>query len=153
MISFSHREVGRKRVASDAAKRGSTQRCARRGGFTLIEVLATLMLMAIVLPVLMQGATLSSRLADDARRRTEAAGLAESKLAEIVATNEWQQTNLSGDFGTDWPGYRWTATVQPWPEDTTNAGIQEIDLQVFWSERGREYSMQVSTLAFTQVQE
>jgi hypothetical protein len=111
------------------------------------------MLMAIVFPVLMQGVTLSSSLADDARRKTVAAGLAESQLAEIVATDQWQQTNLSGDFGTDRPGYRWQATVQPWPQDNTNAGIQEIDLQVFWTARGHEQSLQVSTLAFNQVQQ
>jgi general secretion pathway protein I len=130
-----------------------SSRAARPRAFTLVEVLATLMLMAIVFPVLMQGVTLSSRLADDARRRTEASGLAEGKLAEIVATNEWQQASLSGDFGPDLPGYRWQANTAPWAQDTTNVGMQQIDVQVFWSARGHEDSLQVSTLAYNRVQQ
>jgi len=46
----------------------------RRAGFTLVEVLATIMLLAIVLPVAMRGVTISTQTASTARRRTEAAG-------------------------------------------------------------------------------
>lgn len=123
-----------------------------RRGFTLIEVLATLMLLAIVFPVMMQGITVAGSVADAARRRTEATGLAQSKLAEIVATGQWQQGNLSGDFGSDWPAYRWEATVQPWALDNTNESLQQIDLRVIWTARGREYSVSVTTLAYAKGQ-
>ncbi len=120
---------------------------ARTRGFTLVEVLAALMLMAIVLPAVMQGVSLSTAAATAARRRSEAAGLAGSKLAEIVSTGQWQGGGLSGDFGDDWRDYRWEATVQPWSEDTTDAGLQQIDLRVSWLFRGRDASVTVSTLA------
>jgi len=124
----------------------------RRRGFTLIEVLATLMLLAIVFPVLMQGITLASGAGDAARRRTEATGLAQSKLAEIVANGQWQQGNLSGDFGSDWPAYRWEATVQPWALDNTNESLQQIDLRVIWTARGRENAVSFTTLAYVRGQ-
>ncbi len=121
-----------------------SERCR---GFTLIEVLAALLLIAIVLPVVMKGVTLAGAAASDARRRTEAAGLAESKLNEIVATGQWQGAGaLNGDFGTDWPDYRWEATVQPWAGDSTSSSIQQIDLRVIWIARGHEDSLALSTL-------
>jgi len=110
------------------------------------------MLLAIVFPVMMQGITVAGSVADAARRRTEATGLAQSKLAEIVANGQWQQGNLSGDFGSDWPAYRWEATVQPWALDNTSQSLQQIDLRVVWTARGRENSVTVTTLAYVRGQ-
>jgi general secretion pathway protein I len=124
----------------------------RRRGFTLLEVLATLMLLAIVFPVMMQGITVAASLGDAARHRTEAGGLAESKLAEIVASGQWQQGNLSGDFGSDWPAYRWEESVQPWALDNTSQSLQQIDVRVIWTARGRENSVTVTTLAYVRGQ-
>ena len=58
----------------------------RRQGFTLVEILVTLMLIAIVIPVIMKGISLGAQAASDAKRRTEAGGLAQEKLAEILAS-------------------------------------------------------------------
>lgn len=120
---------------------------AGRHAFTLIEVLATLLLMAIVLPAVMRGMTLATAAASSTRWRTIASGLAKSKLAEIVATDQWQQGTLSGDFSPDQPDFKWQATVQPWPGDTNNAGLQQIDLTVTWVERGHDRSLTMTTLA------
>jgi general secretion pathway protein I len=128
--------------------RNTLRHSSRRRGFTLVEVLATLMLLALVLPALMQGLTLASSLADQTRHRTDAAGLAESKLNEIISDNTWQQGNLSGDFGTDWPQYRWEETTNAWTQDTTGLGLQEIDVTVLWTSLGREHSVTVSSLNY-----
>jgi prepilin-type N-terminal cleavage/methylation domain-containing protein len=125
----------------------------RRGGFTLVEVLVTLMFLAISLPAIMEGISLATKVGSQTVHRTEAAGLAQSKLAEIVSSEEWESGNLSGDFGADWPSYRWQADVQPWAEDTTSAGIQQIDVNVYWTEQGREQSIVLSTLAYARSQE
>ncbi len=116
--------------------------------FTLVEVLAALLLIAIVLPVVMQGISLATNAASDAKRRTEAAGLAESKLGEIVATRQWLAGGLSGDFAPDWPDYRWEALLQPYANDSSGKSVQQIDLRVIWTARSREQSVSVSTLAF-----
>jgi prepilin-type N-terminal cleavage/methylation domain-containing protein len=119
-----------------------------RRAFTLIEVLAAMMLMAIVLPPVMQGVALATRNASDARRRTEAAGLAEEKLNEILATNLWQGGTLAGDFGSDWPDYHWQASVNNWAADTTTVGLEQIDLNVTWTSRNRQQSVTLSTLTY-----
>lgn len=125
----------------------------RRRGFTLVEVLVTLMFLAISLPAIMQGISLATKVGAQTVHRTEAAGMAQSKLAEIVSTGEWQNGNLSGDFGTDWPAFRWEANVQPWAQDTTDASIQQIDLSVFWTDLGKQQSVTLSTLAYVRGQE
>jgi prepilin-type N-terminal cleavage/methylation domain-containing protein len=125
----------------------------KRPGFTLIEVLATLMLMAIVLPAIMQGISIASGTASAARCRNEAAGLAESKLNEVVATQQWQGGQMSGDFAPDFPQYHWQATVGDWQSDNSNVGLQQLDLKVIWTYRNREDSVTVSTLTYVRAQQ
>ncbi len=125
----------------------------RRRGFTLIEVLAALMLLAIALPVVMQGITLASSAGSLAKRRTEAGGLAESKLNELVATNAWQSNSLSGDFGPDWPDYTWTAELLTWSQGqglgTQGSNtVQQLDVHVLWRSGIGQQSVTVSTLVY-----
>jgi type II secretion system protein I len=122
-----------------------TQPPPRRGGFTLPEVLATLLLVAIVLPAVMQAISLATAAAGTARQRSEASALAESKLNELTATNQWQSGGLSGDFGEQWPGYTWQAEVQSWVEPSA----RELHVHVTWHARGRDYDVTLSTLVYT----
>jgi hypothetical protein len=116
----------------------------------LIEVMAALVLMALVIPTVMQGITLAGSIADNGRRRTEAAGLAQTYLANVVATQTWESGNLSGDCGPDWPGYSWEASVAPWPGDTAGAGLSEIDLTVTFNNGNvkKKVAVTLSTLVY-----
>ena len=128
----------------------------RRGksGFTLIEILVTLLLIGIVIPALMHVITISATAARDAANRNQAAELAKSQLALVVAGGQWQNGNgLSGDFSPDFADYQWSATVQPWAQDTSGMGINEIDLTVSWTQRGQKQSLELSTLAYPRQQE
>ena len=98
--------------------------CRRRAGFTLVEVLASLAVVLIALPVAMEAISLTTATATRARRQLEAGNLAASKLAELVATNAWQNGNSSGDFSSYSPNfsdYTWTSTVTQYQEATTGA--------------------------------
>jgi prepilin-type N-terminal cleavage/methylation domain-containing protein len=132
---------------------GRAMKRIHRRGFTLIEVLVTLLLIGIVLPAIMHGITLAMVAGDAARHRSDAAQLAISEMAQLVAGTQWSNTtNLSGNFSPDWPTYSWKATVQPWDQDTSGMGIQQIDLTVNWLERGREESLTLTTLAYVKGQ-
>lgn len=80
--------------------------------FTIVEILATLTLAAIVLPVVVNGVLLCLATADHARHQARAASLAQSKLAELLATGEVYDAEMTGDFGEDMPGYAWSRTGQ-----------------------------------------
>lgn len=115
-----------------------------RHGMSLAEVLATITIVAIVIPVAMQGVSLATSLASVTRQRAEATALAESKLSELVATGDWQATALAGDFGADWPNYRWRAAVSNWEEPD----MRLVELQVQWSARGQDREVKLDTLVY-----
>jgi prepilin-type N-terminal cleavage/methylation domain-containing protein len=124
---------------------------ARRArGMTLIEVLATIVLMAIVLPVAMQGVSSAVAASQNARQRSEAVSLAESKLAQLVATGEWQYGMLAGDFGADWPDYQWRGEAVSWQSSTT---LRQLSVRVSWVARNQERQVVVTTLVYGGAQE
>jgi type II secretion system protein I len=126
-----------------------------RRGFTLIEVLVTLVFLAIVLPALMRGIGMTTQTADRAKKRTNATVLGQSKLAELavsVSTGQAQNGSSSGNFDGQWSAYRWEAAIQNWAQDNTSEGIQEIDLKVSWDDLGSPRSITLSTLAYPRTQ-
>jgi prepilin-type N-terminal cleavage/methylation domain-containing protein len=132
------RERPRMLPASRAARH------ATPSGFTLPEVLACLVLVGLVLPGVMKGVSLAMAASDDARKRVEATGLAETKLSEIAGSASTSQ-NLStaGDFGDERPGFRWDAT-----SGTVDTDLTEIRVRVFWTGRGVERSVDLSSFAY-----
>lgn len=112
--------------------------------FTLIEVLATVLLLAIVLPVVMHGISLATSAASTSKHRGDAYGLCESKLNELLATGQWQYGNLSGDFSPDAPNYRWSAEVSDW----TEPNVEQLDVHVKWNARNAEQVVTLSTLIY-----
>jgi len=118
--------------------------CHCFGGFTFIELLATIVLMGIIMPVAMRSIGLCTRLGGQSRRQIEAASLACTKLTELTSSQDWQTGEKSGDFGPDWPGYRWTAVVSNWTDST----VSELELAVVWKSQGQERSVLLSTLVY-----
>jgi hypothetical protein len=104
-------------------------------------VLAALVLIGIVLPVAMRGMSLALAAAGHARHTAEATSLAEAKLNELITYGEWTAAGASGDFGADWPDYQWKA--QSYARDF---GLTEVIVQVIWTERSRERSLNIATL-------
>ena len=114
-------------------------------GFTLVEVLATILLLSIIIPVAMQAVSTATLAASAAKNRSTAAGLAESKLAELIATGDWQTGAVSGGFGDEYPDFRWDARAVNW----TEASVTQLDVVVSWktARRGDE-SIVLSTLVY-----
>jgi general secretion pathway protein I len=115
-----------------------------RRGFTFIELLATLVLIGLVMPVAMQTVALCTSLSGQSRQRIEAATLARTKLCELIVGKLWRTGSQNGDFGDDWPGYRWTATQGTWSDPI----VSQLDVTVVWTERGKERSVTLSTLVY-----
>ncbi|KPK48391.1 MAG: hypothetical protein AMK72_07070 [Planctomycetes bacterium SM23_25] len=118
---------------------------SRRGAFTIVELLATLALACMVLPVVVHGILLCLDTAAHARHVAQAAALAQSKMAELVATGQWYDAELEGDFGDSWPEYRWIAQIGEW-EDSR---LSQLDVYVVWNRLGRDRAVTLSTLVYT----
>jgi len=110
-------------------------------GFTLVEVLATLVLLGIVLPIAMKGVSTSLAMSSRAKHTAEAAALAQTKLNEFTI-DPANNAATSGEFP-DHPGYRWQVEQQP-----RDYGITEVMLHVTWQERGQDRRLTVSTLSY-----
>jgi len=120
-------------------------RCEGMGrAFTLVEVLAALVLVAIVLPVAMRGVSVALAAASASRRLAEATALGEGKLLELIVSGGWQGAELSGDFGPERPGCRWRAETGDWEDPA----LRLVRVTVEWTSAGRERSLTLSTLVY-----
>ncbi len=115
-----------------------------RGGFTFIELLATVVLIAIIMPVAMRSIGLCTRLGGLSRRQIEAASLAKAKMTELLVSGDWENGNQHGSFDEDWPGYEWKATVTNWTDST----VRQVDLTVLWESMGLQRTVTLSTLVY-----
>lgn len=82
-----------------------------------MEVLIALAVLGIALVPLfrMQGLTLSMN--ERSRFYSVAPKLAQARLAEVERKPFPEVTDGSGDFGTDYPGYTWTLSVEDLPTE------------------------------------
>ena len=114
------------------------------GGFTLLEVLATFVLIVIIIPVAMKGLSMIMKLTDQSVQKVEACSLAEGILTELVVTQDYLNGSMNGDFGEDWPKYRWETQVVDW----SGVAVKEITVYVYWEESLREEAVTLSTLVY-----
>ena len=105
-------------------------------GFTLLEVMIAIAILAIALTVLLGNQGKSIRLAEESKFALTASLLMSDKLSELEISEE-ELSNGEGDFGEEYPGYFWVVEVDT-PDFTdyptlqgTEPFIQQVDLSVF----------------------
>lgn len=115
---------------------------ANRRAFTLVEVLAALLLMAIIIPVTMDGLSVASRAGLMGQRKTAAMRVAERILNELTATNQGAQDSASGTHVDGVVEYPWSMTTEPWSMDS----MTQMTVRVTFTVQGRDYEVSASTL-------
>lgn len=123
----------------------SVRGCRRDGAFTLAEVLAALLLMAILVPVTMQGVTVASRAGTLGQRKATAVRIAERVLDEqivsrLVGTGTPYGTITEGDLA-----YPWTLKSDAWTEDEAST-LEIVTVRVEFNVQGITYDVSASTL-------
>ncbi len=108
-----------------------------------MEILAALVLIGLVLPAVMKGMSLVTILASDSAGKYEALDLAEAKLAEILLQEDWKDGADSGNFEDD-ENYEWTMDAADW----TESGLKQVNVTVFWEQRGRRKKINLTTLVY-----
>ena len=126
-------------------------RSARRGGFTLLEVLVAFVIMAVALGAIMQ--IFSTGLAGTraAEAYAQATQIAESRLAVIGVETPLAQGEKRGDAD---GGFQWHSVVRAYaPEDEGEDPIgallvkpYEITLTVVWREGRTERAVALKTI-------
>ena len=110
-------------------------------GFTLAEVLAAMLLLAIVVPAAIEGLHVASAAGTVATRKTEAARVAEQVLNENIVIGNWNQ-NQSGTVVANGAEFHWTLRNEPWPTDA----MQLLTADVTFVAQDRSCLVRLSTL-------
>jgi Tfp pilus assembly protein PilV len=124
------------------------KRARRRSaaGFTLAEVLAALLFMAIVIPAAIEGMHIASLAGTVAERKGEAARVAQRLLTESLITTNSDQAVQSGNLTEGQRQFRWTIQNDPWEQDRNQNVIRLLSVEVFFTAQNLEYSVRLSTL-------
>ena len=117
-----------------------------RSGFTLAEVLAALVFMAILIPVALEGLSIASRSGEVAARKSEAAVVGESILNENVVTTNWNTSLQNGTVRQGLHDFQWTMRNDPWTQDPNATTMRQLSVEVKYKAQGRDYSIRLSTL-------
>jgi type II secretory pathway pseudopilin PulG len=131
------------RVAQSRHSSSVSRHSRRSAAFTLAEVLAALVFMAIVIPVVVECLHIASQAGEVAQRKSEAARVAERVLNESIVTTNWNQSAQNGTVQDGKREFNWTLQNEPWNQDP----IRLLTVQVKYTVQGRDYSVQLSTLA------
>ncbi len=100
--------------------------------------------MGILIPVILEGISLSNKAGVASRRLHQASRLGNNFLHELILNDQWLDAGGSGIFGSagENEGFSWRLTQKAWPEDTMNL----LELQVLYTVQGQTRSVFISTL-------
>ena len=115
-----------------------------RRGFTLIEMMVAVSIIAIVLLAVyrLHSQTLLMNLS--ARFYTVAPLLAQNKLADLETSSVKELAEGSGDFGEGYTGYSWEVSVsdiESDPLETTADKLKRIDIKVLFNQGELSYNL------------
>ena len=98
----------------------------KANGFTLMEVMIAMAILAIALVAVFQLLSQSISMSTESRFMTTAALLAQSKMVESEVVTTLTNHKEDGDFGPDYPQYTWHLEVG----DTEIAQFKKIEVTV-----------------------
>jgi prepilin-type N-terminal cleavage/methylation domain-containing protein len=119
-------------------------------GFTLLEVMVALGIMAIVLVSVYRLQSQTITMSMESRFHTQASLLARRALVRSEQSKEREMISGQGDFGREFPGYRWKITVADAPSEALGPELSQdmkrIDVLVTLNDG--EYSYGLRTYRF-----
>jgi general secretion pathway protein I len=113
-------------------------------GFTLLEVMVALAVMSIVLVSVYRMHSQSLAMNTAARFYTQAPMLAQSKMVEIEALSSSAFPADSGEFGEEFPGYSWKASIADVASEILGEvaeDLKRIDITVSYNDDQFSYSL------------
>lgn len=121
----------------------------RQSGFTLVEVLVALLLLAIVSTVAFQGLHVASLAGEVAQRKMAAARIGNKVLNELKVTGRLQGSGQTGVVQERGLSYRWSVKSQSWTGDSLSQ-MSMATVTVNFTAKGKSYDVNLSTLVASQ---
>lgn len=113
-----------------------------RRAFTLVEVLAALLFMAVLLPVTVNAVRVASRAGQVSDRKAIATRVAERVMNELLVTGALSQNSASGRIDERDRTYEWHMRSETWAEDHMNL----VAVTVTYEVQGQTYDVNLATL-------
>ena len=121
--------------------------CRAAAGFTLAEVLAAMLFLALVIPAAVEALHVAGLAGEVAARKSAAARVADRVLNESLVMTNWTGGTHSGTIDEGALEFQWTLTSQSWPQDA----MELLTAEVHFSAQNKDYSVRMSTLANSQL--
>ena len=113
------------------------------GGFTLIEILVTLTVLSIALPVLMYSFRNAAHGQALSESQATAVYLLKFRMAEIELGGYPDIGEDEGEFGEN-SRFRWHSSVQDVTSDEIE-NLRRVSVTIMWQEQGKEKSISMNT--------
>ncbi|MEY4387256.1 MAG: hypothetical protein RLY20_2539 [Verrucomicrobiota bacterium] len=117
-----------------------------QAGFTLAEVLAAMLFMAIVIPVAVAGLRVAALAGEVANRKAVAARVADRILNEMIVTGQAAKSAQSGKVTESSVDYTWNLNLESSGLDT----LRLATVTVSFPAQGQNYDLKLSTLVATE---
>lgn len=120
-----------------------------RAGFTLLEMMVAVSVIAIVLLAVYRLHSQTLLMNQSAQFYSLAPLLAQKKLAELATGEDMDLLEQNGDFGDDYPGYRWevnSETVTAESLQNTEDRFRRIDLRLTFNRDELAYEIRTYRL-------
>lgn len=115
----------------------------KQQGFTLVEILVTLAILAAVLPALLHAFASAARNQALSDNTTTALYLLKFRMAEIEMEGYPEVGEQNGEFGEN-TRYAWHSVVEDIDSEEVE-NVRRVQVTVTWLHRSRERSMSMST--------
>ena len=116
-------------------------------GFTLLEIMVSIAVLALVMVTLFRLQSGTIKLADHGKFNSLAPFLARQQLASLELSLD-SPPGLTGTFGDDFQGYEWSAVLENADFDEPSIisekqfeNLKRIELEITDSNRGRSYKI------------
>jgi len=110
-------------------------------GFTLVEMIVAMVLLAAGITAALGGVSSVIETQRLSEEYTKAALLAQSILTEVEQVDGLIEGTDQGDFGEQYPGWRWEREVV----EAESEGLLQVTVVVYWTSGRRERSFSLVT--------
>lgn len=118
----------------------------RQQGFTLLEVMVALAILAVALVTILSLQAASIDLGNEATVITKATLLAQERMTGLISQERLRPGQDEGELKENIPPFGWKTTV----EDTDREGMQKVTLVVTWQEGSKTRDLELVTYVASQ---
>lgn len=113
----------------------------RQKGFSLLEVMVALAILATALVVVLSHQAASIDVGNEAKIMTKATLLAQERMTALIAQEEVNVGVDEGEAEEGNPVFKWKTEV----EESETEGMKRVTVVIAWKEGGREKDLRVVT--------